>query len=364
MPAYFLFPPLMIDSPWLVNIIYIFIAILIFQTIAILIIALDKKTNEKNIIKWKELLATQISQTIFYEGTPEGLQQLILIPVCLQNKKKFRQLFTDEIIQAKKSFTGTPHSNLILLYRQFNLYKDSHKKLHNRKWHVKAKGIQELAMMEQTMYVKEFFRLSNNKNHLLRNEAQCGLVSLYGFPGLRFLNVTTQPVSEWQQIQLLNKLNEVTAVNLEPMKKWLQSSNESVIIFSIKLAAFYKCYSLYSNVLKCLQHPSTKIKLITLEYLKNMPGEDTCNQVITSYFSADKICRLAILDILIHTGSKIQIPFLLTQLQDADDDIKAATAKTISALHPLGPAFLQTQRYANLNPWKTIFLQINQERVA
>ncbi len=364
MPAYFSFLLLMIDLPWLVNLIYIFIAILIFQIIAILIIALYKKRNENNKKIWKELLATQISQAIFYEGSSEALRQLIVIPGYLQNKNKFRHLFTDEIIQTKKSFTGTPHSNLILLYQHCKLYLDSYKKLHNRKWQVKAKGIQELAMMEHTMYVKEFFRLSNNKNELLRNEAQCGLVSLYGFPGLRFLNVTTHPVSEWQQIQLLNKLKEENAVNFEPIKKWLQSSNESVIIFSIKLAAFYKCYSLYSSVLKCMQHPSTKIKLITLEYLKNMPDEDTCNHVIASYFAADKICRLAILDILKHTGSVKQIPFLLMQLQDTDDDIKAATAKTISALHPSGPAFLQTQRYANLNPWKTIFLQINQERVA
>ncbi len=364
MPAYFSFTFLMIDVLWLVDMIYVFISLLILQITVILCIAFYKKRNENNKTIWKELLATQISEAVFYEGTAEGLQQLILLPGNLQNNKKFRQLFIDEIIHTKKSFTGTPHSNLILLYQQFNLYKDSYKKLHSRKWQVKAKGVQELAMMEQTMYVKEFFRLSNHKNELLRNEAQCGLVSLYGFKGLRFLNVTTKPLSEWQQIQLLNKLNEVTAVNFEPMKKWLLSSNESVILFSIKLAEFYKCFALYSNVLKCLQHPSTKIKLSTLEYLKKMPEEDTCDQVIASYFSADKICRLAILDILKVTGCKKQIPFLLMQLQDTDDDIKAATAKTISALHPSGPAFLQAQRYADINPWKTIFLQINQERVA
>ncbi len=37
--------------------------------------------------------------------------------------------------------------------------KDSLQKIQSKKWHIKAKGIQELAIMEQVQYVKEIFDL-------------------------------------------------------------------------------------------------------------------------------------------------------------------------------------------------------------
>ena len=358
------FTILIINTHWLIYAIYLFTSLIFLQLIFITCITLRKKIFEKNKKSWTEIISEQISQAIFYEENDTVLINVKSISAKLLRKRAFRQLFIDEIIQTKKSFTGTASFNLKKLYTIFKLGKDSGKKLKSRKWQIKSKGIQELALMEETTYVKKFFRLSNNKNEMVRNEAQCGLVSLYGFLGLRFLNVTTRPVSEWQQIQLLNKLNGITPANFSPMQKWLLSPNESVVEFSIKLAAFYNNYAAYASVIKCLQQPQTTIKLAVLEYLKKMAEEDACNDIIAAYMPADKTCKLAILATLKEIGNEKQIPFLLLQLHHEDDDIKAAAAKSISLLHPGGSAFLQTQLYADQHPWKTIYLQINNEKAA
>ena len=219
-------------------------------------------------------------------------------------------------------------------------------------------------MMEQIKYLKQIFRLTNNKNELVRNEAQCAIVCFYGFLGLRFLNVTTYPISQWQQIQLLNKLTEVKPENFNVIKKWLRSKNESVIVFALKLATFYNCHDVYDGVINCIESQSLHVKLNALEYLKKISKEGTAEQIIKQYSFENKIYKLSIIDALKEIGSEQQVSFLLKRLHDNDDDIKAAAAKCLSSLHPGGSAFLQTHLFADENPWKAIFLQIKNERAA
>ena len=364
MPTHWSANLLMIDLPWLIYIIYVFITILSMQILVIMIIGLYKKNAQRNKLAWKQIINDQITAAIFYEGPEEGFEAVDTIPSSLIKNRKFRQVFIDEIIHAKKSFSGTIIHNLVLLYQQFGLQTDSYKKLKGRKWQTKARGINELALLRQTKYVQKLFRLSNNNNELVRTEAQCGLVCLYGFPGLRFLNVVRYPVSEWQQIQLLNKLKDVQTLNLESVKKWLQSSNESVVIFALKLAAFYKNYLLYNSVLNCLNHSSAKIKLLVLDYLKNMPEAGTCQHVISNYFTAHKDCKLAMLRLIQEIGSQTELPFLFSLLKDKDEDIREVSAIAISALHPMGKACLQSKQFDKLNGEGTTYVQIIKEQVA
>ena len=247
--------------------------------------------------------------------------------MLLQNQS-FTDILINELINAKKNLSGSSNLNLVKLYEILELDKNSLIKLHSSKWHIKAKGIQELAMLEQKKYGKEIFRLTNNSNVLVRNEAQSALISFYGFAGLRFLNVAFYPISQWQQIQLLNKLGHEVPQNIDSIKNWLLSSNESVKIFALKLATVFNCYGLYENVISCLQSDNLKVKLNSREFLKKFPHADTAENLVSNYLFKSKIYKLAVINALINTGSEIQVPFLLKQLQDNDDDIKAAAAKS------------------------------------
>jgi len=321
-----------------------------------------KRRIESNKKLWQQNIALIISEALFFTEEEPG-------DIIYKNKKlllnsMFRDCVINELIQTKKNLSGESNLSLKKLYESLELDKDSFKKLHNIKWHIKAKGIQELGIMEQIKYAEEIFRLTSDANELVRNEAQCALVSFYGFSGLRFLNVTEYPISQWQQIQLLNKLNDVIPENFDSIKKWLQSPTESVVIFSLKLATFYNCYDVYNNVINCLQSASQQVKLTALEYLKKMPQEDTPDQIINHFLSENKVYKLAVIYTLKDIGSEKQVSFLLKNLHDEDDDIKAAAAKSLSCLHPQGAEFLQTHLFADEHPWKAIFLHITNERAA
>jgi hypothetical protein len=317
---------------------------------------------------WQQHLAAVINLAILFkdeeEATEEDRADLTGKIKALLPNPRFREYVINELIQIKKSISGSSISNLKKLYENLDLDRDSFEKLQKIKWHIRAKGIQELGIMDQTKYLKDIFWLTNNENELVRNEAQCAMVDFSGFSGLSFLNVTEYPMSQWQQVQLLNKLNHIKAENFDLIKKWMQSSNESVVVFALKLARFYHSDLLYDNVIACLQSSAMQVKINALEYLKEMSKEGTADQIINQDYFENKAYNLKVIHALKDIGDEKQIPFLVKKLQDKDDDVKAAAAKTITSLHPWGIECLQEFFFANKNPWKSIFLQITNERTA
>lgn len=345
----------------LVGLIYIFLILLILLFTFIFSFTLLQIKRDSNKKSWQQLITQLISEIIFNDD--EAVNISAGVERLLQNES-FRQCLINEIINTNKSLAGNSINNLKKFYEYQELNKDSAKKLKHHKWHIKAKGIHELAVMGQSGYVKEIFRLTNNTNVLVRNEAQCALINFYEFAGLRFLNVTSYQISDWQQIQLLDKLKAVHPKNLESIKKWLSSDNSSVIVFALKLAWFFKCYEVHNDVVNCLQHDNMHVKLQAIEYLKKIPGENTSEVLVNNYIYDDKFHRLSIINALKNIGSDEQVPFLLHQLNDEDNDIKAASAKSLAEIHPLGASFLQSHSLADQNPWKAIFLQLNNEHAA
>lgn len=348
-----------------ISLIYVFLLLL-----ALLLVLTGGFTNYKKKIAfnknlWKQTIAEVISEAIFFTddeeeeqlGTTNNIEKLL-------KKSRFRNCLINEMIAAKKNISGSSRQSLKNVYEKLHLDKDSVKKLNSRKDHIKAKGIHELAMMEQVKYEEFFFGLTDNANELVRNEAQCALVGFNGFSGLRFLDATAYPISQWQQIQLLNKLNKMATTSFEPLKNWLHSSNESVVIFSLKLAAYYNSSDFYNEIINCLHSPAVQVKLQVIEYLKKIPGENGADEIIRHYCNANKRYKLAVLDALLEIGSEKQLSFLLKQLRNEDDDIKAAAAKCVSHLHPSGKSFLQIHRFADENPWKAIFQQIKTDHAA
>jgi len=104
---------------------------------------------------------------------------------------------------------------------QLKLEKYALKSLKSRKWYIKAKAIQELTVMEIDEFVSQLYPYTNDQNEHVRMEAQNALVQFNGFDGLSFLDIVSYPISDWQQIKLLQKLRGC----LRQMLTWMAGSN-------------------------------------------------------------------------------------------------------------------------------------------
>src|ERR1700694_1953085 len=148
--------------------IYVFLVLTLLLFIFILGFTIYKRKIEYNKKVWQQSIAPVISEAIFKEDEEEEEYVDLLyitykIEMLLQNLK-FRNFVINELAEVKKSLSGASDSNLKKLFEALELDKDAFKKLNKIKWHIKAKGIEELGIMDQKKYTKEIFWLTNNDN--------------------------------------------------------------------------------------------------------------------------------------------------------------------------------------------------------
>ncbi|MEO7960317.1 MAG: HEAT repeat domain-containing protein [Ginsengibacter sp.] len=312
---------------------FLVIMAILFTCIGIFVIYYKRAEFHKK--NWKLSVSGIISECVFEEWNASSLSGFPAHLRSLFNKKHFRDFLINELVHTKKSLAGSSTDNLKNLYCGLQLQKDSYNKLQSKKWHIKAKGVEELGMMEQKQYCNEIIALANDENELVRNEAQCAVVSLYGFEGLSFfLKDITYPISCLQQIQLLYKLGGLQPSDWHPLQGWLQSANDSVVEFAVKLAALYNNYEVYDEVVTCLKNSSLQVKLTIIEYLKKAPREDAAEEIKQYYHYESKTFRISAIRALQYIGDEKHIPFIQYQLHDVDNDIRLQAAKSLLYLRP------------------------------
>jgi len=341
----------------LIDSILFLIGLMIVLLTYILIALIIKRRNERLRKRFSRITDLLIQRAIFYDE--EELPELSLGVSRLLKIKLFRCLLTEEILKAKRNFSGSAANNLRLLYLECNLDYDSQKKLHSSKWNVKAQGIQELAEMGQQKAFDQIFELTNNKNEQVRIEAQNAVVIFSGLNGLNFLDFLTYPLSDWQQIKLIGELGDATEESSNYIKKWIGSSNNSVVIFALKLAARYHHFELHDRVTLCLSHPSAEVRNHAIKTLKEIFDESTAASLVKLYNNEGLNNQLEILDVLKEIGTESEIPFLMNEFQKEDHKIKLAAGRAIANIK--GIEILESSEFAPQYPWDQIIQQIKGE---
>jgi len=272
-----------------------------------------------------------------------------------------RRTLIRELTATVKNMSGQAATNICWFYETSGLYKDSLEQLKSKHWHVKARAIQQLAHLQQARYITRIYRLTNDKHELVRNEARIAVVKLTGFEGLRFLDVITYPITDWQQISLLHELAQHRRIVFPAMERLLQSPNTSVVEFTLRLIAAYQVYDLQEAVVKCLQSPQSSIREKALAALREI-GDTAAAQTLTQHFQNEEPrLQVQLLEVIQKIGSAEQIPFLLATLSHADNDVKAAAARAIRELQS-GSLELVTQQVSpDTYPWDQLLPQLKQE---
>lgn len=344
----------------------VMVGALLLITVFILVYLVLRRKRERKLDEWRDQLSGTLQRAIFFEDDGNAQAAIPLTFKTIRGLKHpgFRQLLVDELVQGKKSLTGTAATNLVLLFNQLGLSKLSLQKLNSRRWHIKARGIQELAVMEQRQLVTRIYRLTNAHHELVRMEAQSAIVQLYGFEGLRFLDIIDTPISEWQQITLLRLLARMPGIQPEKVANWLSSSNDSVRIFALKLVAEHHLRQLHDQTAPCLQHPHPPVRMQTVRCLKEIYTDRTSDALIQAYDTQNIPCRLAILDTLGSIGAPDNGAFLSQQLSEAEDMLKLGAARALIQMGDIGLKHLDEFPLSGEYPWNEIFQQAKTEQTA
>lgn len=210
------------------------------------------------------------------------------------------------------------------------LDKISMQRITSKKWHYKAQGIQELAVMNQHNQHSNIFDLTNHTDLMVRMEAQIAMVRLQGFEGLQFFDTLSYSLSEWHQLNLLHLLANKPVSEEHGVIKWLHSANATVVQFALKLIAEQHASEFHDEVVKCLYHKNEMVRREAILCLGEMPSTAAAIKLNNHYAGeTDKNIRLCMIEEFQKTGSDLDLPFL-QELQHAEDvDVKLAANKTV-----------------------------------
>ncbi|MDH3381160.1 MAG: HEAT repeat domain-containing protein [Flavobacteriaceae bacterium] len=325
--------PLLIQVIWVVIFVELILILSSFIHLNLLRSRYQNKMKEHQKLtdKYQEILINYIYFT--EDEIDEKNKTTKLLKIAIKNKSD-RKVIQNLILTLHDDLTGELAEFLETLYYDLGLVQYSLKKMNSPVWFIKIKGIREVTQMKVKDVYTETLMLINHKNQLLRSEAQLTMVKLYQFEGLKFLDTLDFPITEWQQILLIEEIQSIRNQEIPNLTNWLYSKNDSVICFSLKLVKLFNQIQMKDDLIKLVQHPSEKVRRTAIDilgYFRILEAKTILKQIFKN--SAAET-QLFIIQALSQLSDKKDIPFFEKQLNSADFDIKKVAYDTLKDLKP------------------------------
>jgi len=337
------------------------VLVLVMVLIAgLLIFSYFKYKTINNRQQWLEIIEDKITRTIVdgYQTTHEDEKLHKLL-----NNKKFRLLFLESLVASTRRFAGSATEELLKLFHQLDLKQDALNKLNKRKSiHHISDGIQELTAMKTQEVLPEIQSFLNNPNPQIYQEAQYAMVILKGFDGLKFLNTLSHPLSDWQQMRILETIKTVPQEKKSAFVNWLHSSNVTVVEFALRLIRKMQMLEFYKDAEKLLYHPATKVRVQVIKTLQALENENTAILLTTIYKQEELMVQKEILKVLKISKNKKSDDFFKDQLlHHPSSQIKMIAAEALSEIGE--NQYLHSLKNSTDTPVPLIVKHVLQEKI-
>lgn len=247
----------------------VIILIIIVMMIIVLIITLIYRTRRKRITKRDQAASQQYQDAVTEYLFDEKAEQPATLRQADSPQKK--QVLIDEIMQLYANLSGEIANRLRELYIDLGLDNESVQKTKSPQWHIRAKGFRELAQMNIKTVNDEIERCLNSPNDVLRMEAQLALVRLNYDDPFSFLDKLEKPFTSWEQLHVFEMMKRYQ-IETPDFTRWINSSNLTVVLFSIRMIRAFKQVGAYERLLPFLTHADNELReevILTLGDLQN-----------------------------------------------------------------------------------------------
>jgi hypothetical protein len=257
-----------------------------------------------------------------------------------------RGVLIDQIIDVSVNLKGDAGAKLNHLYRVLNLDKDSIRRAHSRRWHLKIKGFRELAFMNIKDANPVIYKALNSKNEILRMEAQIALVRLSDDDPFTFLSHLKRPFSLWEQITLHDLMIQ-HELPVPDFQKWLISANPTVVMFALRMIREFKQKDSEPEVRKALLHRDPKVSMLavqvagdldmrsTLETMKRMykyQEYNNCLEIVKSMGRMPDLTMMGFLKLVLDKEDDVQLQIEATKaIENMGEEGVAALVKVMKS---------------------------------
>ncbi|MET0760661.1 MAG: HEAT repeat domain-containing protein [Flavobacterium sp.] len=273
---------------WILTFFFLF---LFFAFFSVLIVSrVVKNIQKRKRERLKKKFQTPFSFYLFDDNTQKALLEnnynhIIDLFGRHNIKKAFnRYVLRKELMRLHNNYSGDIAVKLKQLFSILGFDKEVKNKIMSRRWNIKANAINEAAQMNLVQYSEYILNLINHPNSVVRTEARVASVKLNKKEPFTFFNNLQFNMSVWDQIRIHDALMLYENAEVPLMGKWLFSSNESVVVFSLKIIGYYNQEEEINQVIECLNNPSENIKIQAVKTL----GELGSKQSLATLFDCLK----------------------------------------------------------------------------
>jgi hypothetical protein len=304
----------------------IFLIIIAMLIMYLIYLRNNLRENEKIKAKYQEDYESYLV-TYLYSGNEDGSfssdQQLIINELKKYVADPFkRKIIISTLLKLRNEISGEIAESIDKLFIKLGLLRYSLAKLRNEKWDIIAIGIRELTQFKIKGVHKIIMNNINHPKKEVRKEMQLYLVHLYAFKGLEFLNILETSLSEWDQIQLLEILQLNNDPQIADIRPWLKSSNDSVVIFTLKLAKVYNQFEAKDELIKLLNHKSEDVRVNAISALSHLNIVEAKNILKNNFNERSHEEQIAFLKMMENVYENSDKPFLLEHIHHKNFEIK------------------------------------------
>lgn len=281
----------------------------------------------------REELAPIISNFLFHSHSDPIEEQRHFVELKIKireqlRNKAFRAVLADILLDLQKDVSGSTRLRLVNLYRELELHNDSFSKLKSWRWETIAQGTLELKQMEVSESYSLIVKYSNDRRKTIRKQAEIAIVQLREEGIKHILDNARHPISEWQQLKLIEALSTHKNYNPPSFKFWLLSDNNDVVLFALRLIRHYNQRDAERAITELIKHKSDYIKLEALSCIKDFCFQSSLPTLKKIFWRVDTEVKIQILDTLAELGDRNDFLFL--------DEVKERTLNHLVKCKALG----------------------------
>ncbi|HNP49735.1 MAG TPA: HEAT repeat domain-containing protein [Bacteroidia bacterium] len=265
-----------------VTLVFIFIIVVLLGVILGSRIYKTQRENKRNYLrtKYQPIFTKLLFDDDAWMENSDVFQQIDETDLKIQFH---REVLNNEIIHLHSNFTGETALRLEKLYVILQFHEDAYKRLQSKQWHIVAKAMRELALMNVQEAHKMLSRFLNSKNEILRMEARVAMMKLSDSEPLSFLSKETEPLTDWDKANIHAMLTRMKEPVIPDFTMWLNSPNKTVIHFCIMMIGYYRQQESAPVLVKMLDHPDEYIRLAAIRALRELNAHSSEENLITLY---------------------------------------------------------------------------------
>lgn len=243
------------------RILYIIIIILLSLIIILWLftgLTTQIKKNRYNRLKLNEKLFIQNVVYLYKNKITDPNLDIRDLKVRLHNKKQLFWHYGYLFIKINQIIKLSQFKDFETVFAKLELNKSLSSKIRKGKWYEKSRAIMISYELNIEKNVKDIIAYRDDENTILRRESQIALVKFLKWKSLIFFPYVTRTISLWQQIRILEKLQEIDdPIEYKYLDKALRSENEIVKELLIRVIKIFDLRT-YQHYLEANLHSENK----------------------------------------------------------------------------------------------------------